>query len=111
MRLVGGGHLSALLLRTVEAVVSSATAQFIPEKREFGFCPPPPPSPPPQCKDKGYKGTRESSDTWASSPGRKVKAVSARDRKLRKIFAQQEEKQLFNCPCHGRRLYLIDFLP
>lgn len=84
------------------------TTQFIPE---FGFCPPPPPpSPPPQRKDKRCRGTRESSDTWASSPGRKAKTVSARDGKLRKIFVQQEEKQLFNCPCHGRRLYLIVFL-
>lgn len=111
MRLAGEVHPSALLLCTVEAVVSSATAQLIPGKREFGFCPPPPPSPPPQCKGKGYRGTCESSDTWPSSPGRKAKAVSARDRKLRKIFAQQEEKHLFNCPCHGRRLYLIDFSP
>lgn len=87
MRLAGEGHLSALLLCSVEAADFFSYCSLHPSKEGVWVRPPACP-PPPGCKGKGYRGAYESGDTWAASPGRKAKAGSASDRKLRKIFAQ-----------------------
>lgn len=87
MRLAGEGHLSTLLLCCIETADFFSYCSAHPNKERVWVHPPVCP-PPPRCKVKGYRGTWESGDSWAASPGRKAKAGSASDRKLRKIFVQ-----------------------
>lgn len=106
MRLAGEGHLSALLLCFVKAEDFFSCCSARPCKEGVCLCllacPPP-----------GVRGRGTEAPVRALTPGLLTQAEKPRlaqqvTGNFGKSLCSKRKSSPFNCPCHGRCLYLID---